>query len=93
MLRFIVEDNGMGIPKNEIDRIFDYGYRATNVRHLPTMGGGFGLTKALYITVQLNGDLWIESEEDAGTKITIEIPVPEKYVATRVNKSNISVEP
>jgi signal transduction histidine kinase len=93
MLRVIVEDNGMGIPKNEIDRIFDYGYRATNVRHLPTMGGGFGLTKALYITVQLNGDLWIESEEDAGTKITIEIPVPEKYVATRVNKSNISVEP
>lgn len=92
LLRFIVEDNGMGIPKNELDRIFEYGYRATNVRHLPTMGGGFGLTKALYVTVQLNGDLWIDSEEDNGTKIKIEIPVPEKFVKTGLKKTNISIE-
>jgi len=92
MLRFMVEDNGMGIPKNEVDRIFEYGYRATNVRHLPTMGGGFGLTKALYITVQLNGDLWIESEEGNGTKVIIELPVPEKFVAAAVNKTSISSE-
>jgi len=92
MLRFIVEDNGMGIPKNEVDRIFEFGYRATNVRHLPTMGGGFGLTKALYITVQLNGDLWIESEEDKGTKIVIEIPVPEAFVAKGFKKTSISSE-
>ncbi len=93
LLRFIVEDTGMGIPKKEIDRIFEYGYRASNVRHLPTMGGGFGLTKALYITVQLNGDLWIESEEYAGTKIKIEIPVPEKFVTASATRRNISFKP
>ncbi|MEX2463284.1 MAG: ATP-binding protein [Balneolaceae bacterium] len=85
LLRFIVEDHGIGIPKKEIDNVFEYGYRANNVKHIQTMGGGFGLTKALYITVQLNGDMWIESTLNEGTKIIIEIPVPEKYVHA-VNK-------
>ena len=75
ILRFIVQDNGIGIPENEMDRIFEYGYRGKNVRDRPTMGGGFGLTKALYVTVQLNGDMWIDSKEDEGTTITIELPV------------------
>lgn len=82
LLRFIVEDNGIGIPNGELERIFEYGYRASNVGNAATMGGGFGLTKALYITTQLNGDLWIDSEEGQGTKIRIEIPVPEKLVKT-----------
>lgn len=42
----------------------------------PTLGGGFGLTKTLYVIGQLNGDIWIESEEGVGTKIKIEIPTP-----------------
>jgi|AntRauTorckE6833_2_1112554.scaffolds.fasta_scaffold00391_13 signal transduction histidine kinase len=74
LLRFIVEDNGMGIPADELHRVFDYGYRAKNVQDKPTMGGGFGLTKALYITGKLQGDIWIDSEEGVGTKIKIEIP-------------------
>ncbi len=77
-LRFAVQDNGIGIPESEIDRIFEYGYRGKNVRDRPTMGGGFGLTKALYITAQLNGDIWIDSKEGEGTKISIEIPVPDE---------------
>tara|TARA_R100001143_G_scaffold63607_1_gene73964 strand:+ start:7200 stop:8111 length:912 start_codon:yes stop_codon:yes gene_type:complete len=76
LLRFIVEDNGIGIPAEELHHVFDYGYRAKNVQNKPTMGGGFGLTKALYIVGKLNGDIWIDSEEGVGTKIKIEIPVP-----------------
>lgn len=75
-LKLIIEDNGVGIPENEIDHVFEYGYRATNVRDKQTMGGGFGLTKALYTVVQFNGDMWLESNLDQGTKITIEIPAP-----------------
>lgn len=76
MLRFIVEDKGIGIPADELHRVFEYGFRAKNVRDKPTMGGGFGLTKALYIVDKLNGDIWIDSEEGVGTKIKIEIPTP-----------------
>ena len=76
LLRFIVEDNGIGIPADELHRVFDYGYRAKNVQNKPTLGRGIGLTKALYATGQLDGDIWIESEEGVGTKIKIEIPTP-----------------
>ena len=73
-IRFVLEDNGRGIPPKELPYVFNYGYRASNVQDLRTMGGGFGLTKALYVTQQLGGDLWIESELGKGARITIEIP-------------------
>ncbi len=76
--RFVIEDNGLGIPGDEIPRVIEYGYRARNVKdHIRTMGGGFGLTKAFYITTKFGGRMWIDSEIDRGTKITIEIPVPD----------------
>jgi signal transduction histidine kinase len=77
-LKFVVKDNGMGIPECEISRVFEYGYRATNARNKKTMGGGFGLTKALYVTRKFNGEIRIESEVGTGTKVQIEIPVPRK---------------
>ncbi|MFP4637996.1 MAG: hypothetical protein ACLFM6_06090, partial [Spirochaetaceae bacterium] len=40
----------------------------------PTRGGGFGLTKAFYVTRSLGGRMAIESEPDVGTRIEIEIP-------------------
>lgn len=45
--KFVVKDTGFGIPKDEIEKVVDYGYRASNVKDtIRTMGGGFGLTKA-----------------------------------------------
>ena len=79
-IKFTVSDDGVGIPANEMDHVFEYGYRGSNVKDRPTMGGGFGLTKALYTTVQFNGDMWIDSELNNGTSITIELPVPDKLL-------------
>lgn len=77
-LRFVVEDSGVGIPSNELEKVVDFGFRASNIKDtIRTMGGGFGLTKAYYVTKKLNGRMWIESELLEGTKITIELPVPE----------------
>lgn len=74
-LIFRVEDSGMGIPEDELSRVFHYGYRATNARHMRTMGGGFGLTKALLITEKLNGELTIQSAPEEGTTVCIDLPV------------------
>ncbi|MCH8558757.1 MAG: ATP-binding protein [Balneolia bacterium] len=75
-LRIVVVDTGYGISSEEIDNVVDYGYRASNVSEkVKTMGGGFGLTKAYHITRRLGGRLWIDSEVNEGTKITIRIPV------------------
>lgn len=74
--KFVVEDNGLGIPSDELPAIVKFGYRGSNVENsLRTMGGGYGLTKALYVTQKYGGRLWIDSELNKGTKITLEIPV------------------
>ncbi len=75
-LNFSVQDNGIGIPESDLEKVFEYGYRASNVIDKPTMGGGFGLTKAAHVTKQLNGRIFIGSTEGLGTRIRIEIPVP-----------------
>jgi signal transduction histidine kinase len=75
-LRFVVEDTGRGIPRDEIDQVVAFGKRGSNVDDKATMGGGFGLTKAYLVTRQFGGRMWIDSGPDAGTRITIRIPRP-----------------
>jgi signal transduction histidine kinase len=77
-LTFVVQDNGKGIPDDEIDRVVDFGHRASNVKEQVTFGAGFGLTKAYFITKLHKGRMWIKSELGLGTKIRIEIPHPTK---------------
>ncbi len=74
--RFVVSDTGIGIPPNELKDVIKFGYRATNVRHMKTMGGGYGLTKAYWVTNHFGGEMSIESEMGRGTRITIDIPLP-----------------
>lgn len=81
-LRVVVKDYGIGIPENEIDRIFEFGYRASNVRNRETRGGGFGLTKALYVTTQCSGNIWIDSTLGVGTHLTFELPLPNSLLST-----------
>lgn len=76
-LRFVVQDNGIGIAPGEMEMVVEFGYRGKNVADKRTMGGGFGLTKAYAVTKRFGGRMWIESELDKGTTITIEIPLPD----------------
>lgn len=73
-LRFSVQDTGCGIPPGELETVVHYGKRGSNVAHVRTMGGGFGLTKAFLVTKQFGGRFWIRSELGVGTRIRIEIP-------------------
>jgi signal transduction histidine kinase len=73
-LRFTVQDTGCGIPPDELQTVVHYGRRGSNVAHVRTMGGGFGLTKAFLVTKQFGGRFWIRSEVGVGTRIRLEIP-------------------
>ena len=73
-LRLVIEDNGSGIPKDELRKVSEFGYRASNVQGKRTLGGGFGLTKALWVAKQFNGRMWIRSRLGVGTRITLFIP-------------------
>jgi signal transduction histidine kinase len=73
-LRFVVHDTGCGIPEPELRRVVEFGRRGSNVSNVRTMGGGFGLTKAYYVTKQFGGRMWIASRVDIGTRISITLP-------------------
>lgn len=79
-LKFTVQDTGCGIPPAELETVVHYGKRGSNVMHVRTMGGGFGLTKAFLVTKQFGGRFWIKSELGVGTRIRIEIPRPRPAV-------------
>jgi signal transduction histidine kinase len=78
-LRFIVQDTGVGIPEAELKQVTDFGARGSNVLHRKTRGGGFGLTKAYYVTRKFGGRMWIDSSTavPTGTRLEICLPVPE----------------
>lgn len=69
-----VEDNGMGIPKESLDRIFERFYRVDKARSREIGGTGLGLSIVKHIVQSMNGDIQVESEVDKGSKFTIFIP-------------------
>jgi signal transduction histidine kinase len=73
-IHVLVEDNGCGIPEGEIERVVEFGYRASNVRDRATMGGGFGLTKAAWLANCWGGTLVISSEVGKGTTVSLTLP-------------------
>ena len=75
-LEIMVEDDGRGIPEDQIESSIEYGFRGANAQDKQSYGGGYGLTKAYYITKRYNGRMWIDSAVGKGTKITIRIPLP-----------------
>jgi signal transduction histidine kinase len=70
----VVEDTGIGIPREHIPRIFERFY-VVNKSHSRTMGGtGLGLSIVKHIVQAHHGTISIESEVRKGTKITITLP-------------------
>lgn len=66
-----VKDSGIGIPKKDIDRVFERFYRADKSHSKTTGGTGLGLSIVKHATAYLGGELDIESTEGEGTEINI----------------------
>ena len=70
-LYLIVEDNGIGIPEEDITRVFERFYRVDKARS--TRGTGLGLAIVKYIVKLFYGDIDVQSEVGVGSKFTIKI--------------------
>lgn len=70
----VISDHGMGIPEDEMSHLFTSFFRAKNIVNLNIPGNGLGLVIAKRIVDIHHGEIKIESEENVGTKVSIQIP-------------------
>lgn len=73
-IKVMISDDGMGIPKSNVNRIFDRFYRADRARSRALGGTGLGLAIAKEMIVAHKGEIWAQSEEGKGTTIFFKLP-------------------
>lgn len=70
---FQVEDQGMGIPEDEVNCLFEAFHRGSNVRNI--QGTGLGLAIVKKFVDLYGGDIRVESEVDRGSTFTVILPL------------------
>ena len=72
---FRVKDNGIGIPEEDLDRIFERFYRVEKSRTSEMGGTGLGLAIARELIEAHGGDIQIDSRLGEGTSVTVTLPI------------------
>ena len=73
-VRVSVQDEGIGVPENEIPFLFTRFFRASNATHLEIQGSGLGLYFVKSVVTQLGGAVSVDSEVDVGSTFSIYLP-------------------
>jgi two-component system sensor histidine kinase SenX3 len=69
-----VSDQGIGIPADEIDRIFERFYRVDPARHRSTGGTGLGLSIVKHVAASHGGEIRVWSVQGEGSTFTLSLP-------------------
>jgi two-component system phosphate regulon sensor histidine kinase PhoR len=69
-----VEDHGVGIPRRDLQRVFERFYKVDRARADRVGGTGLGLAIARHIVERHHGRIWVESEEGKGSRFSVALP-------------------
>jgi signal transduction histidine kinase len=84
-----IQDDGPGIPKNELEKIFDRYYKVKEQDRQSTKGAGLGLAIAKGIIEDHHGRIWAESELGKGTRFYFSLPKHSEMSETRSKKGSV----
>ncbi|HAP74934.1 MAG TPA: two-component sensor histidine kinase [Nocardioides bacterium] len=88
-----VVDQGIGIPPDEIDRIFERFYRVDPARHRSTGGTGLGLSIVKHVAATHGGDIRVWSVEGQGSTFTLTLPQHLPHHGADAHLDGIQTEP
>lgn len=71
-----VTDSGIGVPRRDLDRIFERFYRVDRARSRRTGGTGLGLAIVRHVASNHGGEVRVESTEGVGSAFTLVLPGP-----------------
>ena len=70
-----VKDEGIGIPPESQEKVFDRFFRVNNTDCRPTGGAGLGLALTREIVKTHGGSVWVESAPDHGSTFYVSLPI------------------
>lgn len=70
-----ITDQGLGIPKKDLNKVFSRFYRVDKARSRAQGGSGLGLAISKEVVEQHGGNIWARSEENIGTTFYISLPI------------------
>ncbi len=88
--KITIRDTGVGIPKEELNKLFNKFFRASNVVRMQTPGTGLGLFIVRNIIEKHGGKIWVESEENKGSSFIFTLPTEnhkQGFVADNLSSS------
>ncbi|HNW51838.1 MAG TPA: two-component regulator propeller domain-containing protein [Prolixibacteraceae bacterium] len=80
-LRMVVSDSGIGIPQQQIGRLFDRFFQVTESKNHKYSGTGIGLSLVKSLTEIMYGNVEVESEPGKGSEFIVTIPVNRQFFA------------
>jgi len=75
---FTVKDTGIGIPLEDMNKIFEEFYRSKNAKEAEQLGTGLGLSLVKEIVQFYGGEITVDSELGKGSEFKVEIPIVHK---------------
>lgn len=76
-----IRDHGVGIPKEQIGRLFQRYHRVGGESTRRISGTGLGLYLTRHLIIAHGGDIWVESQEGEGSTFSFSLPLTENTVA------------